>query len=67
MAGFDYLWCARCDERVFYDAELRTYPDGEATAYGVALAENRVKVLCAECGRTHELVVVNRSEPKPKE
>ena len=49
MAMADYMLCANCEGKAFYDAEVNyDYFDGQATA------------LCSECAKTLELVVVPR-------
>jgi len=53
MAYADYTHCAVCDVKVFYDAEVD---------YGVSQYGDH-KSLCAECNKTHIIVIQNRILP----
>jgi len=57
MAAADYRLCDVCDRKTFYDADL----DPDYTDRIGAWA-----VLCRECAKTHDVVVVPR-EPKPEQ
>lgn len=63
MAGADYRSCDICGCKTYYDADLnwdfKEYPE-----HGLRLGD--WKVICIECAKTHEVVIVSRtpsSEP----
>lgn len=51
MAGSDYYRCDRCDRKAFYDANI-DYNEAGFPGY-----VGDMKALCAECAKTHEVVI----------
>jgi hypothetical protein len=58
MAGADYRSCDICGKKTYYDAMLgwdfKEYPE-----HGLRLGD--WKVICIECAKTHEVVIVSRT------
>ena len=55
MALVDYYQCDVCQEKAFYDANIPW-----DTFYAWRLGQ--MKAICADCSKTHEIVIVPRSE-----
>lgn len=58
MAAADYRLCDVCGTKTYYDADLawdfKQYPE-----HGLRLGD--WKVICIECAKTHECVIVPKS------
>jgi hypothetical protein len=52
MSCADYYLCDRCLAKTFYDAEVDW--EGDAARVG------DIKCICAECVKTHEVVIQER-------
>jgi hypothetical protein len=62
MAMADYYQCDICKSKTFYDAECSYTDDkfdketGKVLMYGVG----QMRVLCEECIKTKEVVIINK-------
>lgn len=59
MAAADYMHCAICDGKAFYDAEIDW--EHQHVAHDDAGYPISVTALCDECFKTHEIVVRPRA------
>ena len=62
MAGGDYRSCDVCGCKTYYDADLQ-YDFGTYPRWGLRLGD--WKVICIECAKTHECVIVPRAAIQP--
>jgi len=62
MAGGDYRSCDVCGCKTYYDADLQ-YDFGTYPRWGLRLGD--WKVICIECAKTHECVIVPRAAVQP--
>lgn len=60
MAKGDYRCCDVCDGKVFYDANLN-YEFTKEPPYFKLDYLGDWKVICTDCAKTHECVIVPRS------
>jgi hypothetical protein len=60
MAAIDYRLCDKCGQKTYYDASLN-YDFREYPEHGLRLGS--WKVICIECAKNHECVIVERKSP----